>query len=65
MTEPGRAKEKAADRAKRIDEQIRAVWSSLQSHLPYAYEKHPDGVRFHKRCIREYAEQILALTELY
>lgn len=56
---------------KQIERAIRLIWSSLESHLTYTYEK-PTRVdlsrgetqKFHKDCIREYAETIKILSEL-
>lgn len=53
-------------RAREIDKAIRLAYSSLESHLPYTYKKHVDGdMRFHRKCIAEYAEIISILSKLY
>lgn len=52
-------------RAKRIDEAIRFTWSSLESHLQYTHEKHHDSAAFHKKCVKEYANTIKLLSDLY
>ena len=58
-------KRSAAERAREVEALIRSIWSSLESHLPYTHEKSPEGVRFHKRCVKEYTEQIAKATKLY
>lgn len=55
---------KADERAKLIEKNIRALWSSLESHLQYTHTKSWEGRRFHKKCVAEYAEQIMSLTKL-
>lgn len=65
---------KAIDRAKKIDRAIRIIWDSLDSHLEGThtltttqkrYVDEVGGQSFHKRCVKEYAEVISTLTELY
>lgn len=60
------------DRAKKIDRAIRLVWSSLESHLEGAHrnlklleKKNGESNKFHKQCVKEYAEVIKILSELY
>lgn len=53
------------ERAKLIEKAMQLVWDSLQSHLPYTYEKEKDGYKFHKKCVAEYAELINILSKLY
>lgn len=55
---------KQDERAKDVEAAIRSTWSSLESHLPYMHKKSWEGRRFHKRCVKEYAEQIIRLTKL-
>jgi hypothetical protein len=56
------------ERAKTIRKLISLVYDSLDSHLEYTYES-DEGVkaskRFHKKCVKEYAEIINLLTRLY
>ena len=52
-------------RAKKYERAVRLVWDSLQSHLPYLYEKSPEGASFHKKTIAEYAELLRLLADLY
>ncbi len=52
-------------REKKIDKAIRLVYDSLQSHLRYTYIKTSEGPEFHKICVREYADIIKILSELY
>lgn len=50
---------------KKIERLIRLVWSSLESHLKYTHSNTSEGQKFHIDCIKEYAEQIKLLSELY
>jgi len=52
-------------RAKLIEKAIRLTWSSLESHLRYTHVKSSEGDKFHRKCIREYAELIDAISQLY
>ena len=52
-------------KAKILDEAIRLVWESLESHLPYTYQKSPEGTAFHIKCVQEYTHLISLLTKLY
>lgn len=62
-----RAKSK---RAKAIDEAIRIVYDSLQSHLPFTHVS-PDSLspgettQFHKNCVKEYSRVLELLSKLY
>lgn len=58
-------KTKSNQRAKEVEKIIRLAWDSLQSHLPYTRLKSSEGVRFHKLCIRQYAEIIQSASKLY
>ena len=49
---------------KLLDEVIRSVYSSLESHLRYTYVKSSEGKRFHKKCVKEYAVIIEKLSKL-
>ena len=57
-------------RAKVIDEAIRLVYDSLQSHLPYTHVG-PDSLmpgettEFHKKCVKEYSRVLELLSKLY
>ena len=57
-------------RAKAIDEAIRLVYDSLQSHLPYTHVG-PDSLipgettEFHKNCVKEYSRVLELLSKLY
>lgn len=62
------------DRAKKIDNAIRIVWDSLDSHLSGTHtltttqKKYVEEVgsnKFHQKCVKEYAEVIKVLSELY
>lgn len=56
---------KTKDRAQKIDEAIRLIWDSLQSHLEWTHKQSSEGEQFHKRCVKEYTALIKILTELY
>jgi hypothetical protein len=61
-------KMKPDERAKKIEEIIKIVYDSLDSHLPYTHQS-DDGVKaskkFHKKCVEEYARIIKLLSEIY
>lgn len=52
------------NKAKTIERLMRLTYSSLESHLSATYLKTPDGIAFHKQCVREYAEMIQLLAKL-
>lgn len=55
-------------RAKHIEEAMRIVWSSLESHLSYTHGRVRNRLEnhsFHKRCVRDYARTIEILSQLY
>ena len=57
-----------SERPELVAEAIRAVWSSLDSHLEHTnlgVIVGNDTDEFHKRCVREYAALIVLLTKLY
>lgn len=59
---------KSKERAKLIERAIRLTWSSLDSHLELTHRKAPKFVgreKFHKTCVKDYAEMIVILTKLY
>jgi len=48
---------------------IRAVWSSLDTHLPHAIEAKGNcpscgNRKFHAQCVREYVQQIKDLADM-
>lgn len=43
---------------------LRLVWSSLQSHLPWTYKPSSEGKRFHKQCVKDYAELMKIISNL-
>lgn len=47
-----------------IERAIRLTYSSLESHLRYTHKKSAEGKTFHKKCVKEYGEQINILAEL-
>jgi len=55
-------------RSKIVRNTIREIWASLDSHLPACHAKglkKPEGNKFHKKCVKEYARLIVLLTKLY
>lgn len=52
-------------RAKKVDEALRLVWSSLESHLDLTSKKSYEGKTFHKRCVKGYARIVSLLSDLY
>ena len=61
-----RKSEKLNKRAREIEKAMRLVWSSLDSHLPWTYDKRAEGGKaFQKKCVKEYAEILLILSHLY
>ena len=58
MVKPKHLKEK------KIEKALRLTWDSLQSHLKYTRIKTTEGIGFHKKCVKEYAETLKILSEL-
>ena len=54
-----------AERARKVERAIRLAYDSLQSHLQWTHKRSKEGTNFHKRCVKEYAEIIKLLSELY
>ena len=62
-------------RAKMIEELIRKEWESLESHLQWTHRAdlrkktcsvcRLEDYDFHKKCVADYAQQIMKLTALY
>lgn len=56
-------------RPKVIGKAIELVWQSLESHLITPYYKSKkysiDDKKFHQQCVRDYAELIKLISELY
>jgi hypothetical protein len=56
------------ERAKRIGKAIEIVYRSLESHAINPYFKKVINIKdlkFHQDCVKEYAELIKILSELY
>jgi hypothetical protein len=58
------------NRAKLIDEAMRLVYDSLQSHLPYTHVgphalQPGETTQFHKNCVKEYSRVLELLSKLY
>jgi len=49
---------------KKIERMIRLIWLSLESHLKWTYRSSSEGQKFHKRCVKEYAEIIKHLSDM-
>ena len=57
---------KTKNRAKTIDEMMRLIWSSLESHLEWTHEHGKDGdMKFHKKCVKEYVKMMKLTSDLY
>ena len=52
------------NREKDIERAIRLTWGSLESHLLWTHRKSSEGQKFHKRCVKDYAETLKILAEL-
>jgi hypothetical protein len=52
------------EKAKKIEETIKSLFSSLESHLPYTYLKSSEGKYFHRKCVKNYARDINNLANL-
>lgn len=52
-------------RAKKIDRLMRLTWSSLETHLKYTHVSSSEGKAFHRRCVKDYAETMKLISELY
>ena len=57
-------------RARYIDEAMRLVYDSLQSHLPFTHVGSDslipgETVEFHKKCVKEYSRVLDLLSKLY
>lgn len=50
----------------KIERALKLIWDSLQSHLEWTYKKDKsEDPKFHKQCVKEYAELIKIISELY
>jgi len=52
-------------RAKDVEKAMRLAWGSLESHFYGTYSDTFEGKLFHKKCVREYVEQLKLLSNLY
>ena len=55
------------ERAVVVEELIRGIYGSLESHLPYMHSEglaEPEGNDFHKKCVAEYAHLITLAVKL-
>lgn len=52
------------DRAKKLEETINSIISSLVSHLPYTYLKSTEGKAFHIKCVKDYSNDLKNLADL-
>ena len=55
-------------KAKDVERALRLTWSSLESHLRHTHGKKDcrrcDDKRFHRQCVKEYAELIAIIGRL-
>ena len=58
---------KKSQRAKVVCKSIRLTWESLESHLYWTYKKGTGngGIKFHKKCVKDYAKTIKLISKLY
>jgi hypothetical protein len=49
---------------KTIEELIRLVWFSLDTHLEWTHKKSPEGKRWHVKCSKIYLKELALLGEL-
>lgn len=52
-------------RAKDVERAIRLTWESLESHLRYTHIRTTEGEEFHQKCVKDYAELIKLLSNLF
>lgn len=55
-------------RAETIAKAIEMVYDSLQSHLLWTHkegQENTEGMKFHRKCVEEYAEIIKLIASLY
>ena len=57
------AARRATKRSKDIERALLLVWDSLESHLDATYRG--SDKKFHRQCVKEYAEVIHILSRLY
>ena len=50
------------EKAKKIENTVKSIWDSLQSHFPYIYSGKDKN--FHIKTIKEYAKDIKNLCDL-
>ena len=48
-----------------LEEAIRLVWESLESHLEWTHRKSPEGTAFHVQCVKDYIKLMTLVTQLY
>jgi hypothetical protein len=59
---------KKKQRSKAVEKIIRNAWDSLESHLEYTHDGQlvrREDRKFHKECVKQYAEIILNAVKLY
>ena len=57
-------KDKKKTNRRKVERVIRKIWSSLESHLKYTYNKSTEGTKFHIQCVRDYAAMIKDLSDV-
>ena len=55
---------KKYDKEKKLEKLILSITSSLTSHLTFTYLHSREGRKFHKKTIKEYAQDIKNLCDL-
>ena len=58
------------DRDKKVDEALRLIWSSLESHLPLTdiakgHSQFKDDRSFHRKCCKDYIRLLQIIKELW
>lgn len=51
-------------KSKKLEQTIKSIISSLESHLPFTYLKSTEGKKFHITCVKDYAQDLKNLCDL-
>jgi hypothetical protein len=57
-------KNKKDQQRKKIEQLIRLVYFSLDTHLEWTYKKSPEGKQWHVKCSKIYLKELALLGEL-
>jgi hypothetical protein len=52
------------EHARVVEQAMRLVWSSLESHFSGSHQKTPEGMLFHRKTIKEYVELLALISRL-